>query len=93
MAARPLKAGELFEVRIDEEVIDKWEAGLRIGVVQSASSAWDSSVPPSLSLMQKDSCRVWLWSGATVMGDGSMLTGTSINLDKVEVRCNEIQER
>jgi hypothetical protein len=84
MAARPLKVGELFEVRVDE-VIDKWEAGLRIGVVQSASSAWDSSVPVVLSRMQEGSCRVWLWSGETVMGDGSMLTDTSINLDNVKV--------
>ncbi len=84
MATRPLRIGELFEVCVDQ-VRDKWEAGLRIGAVQSADDVWGTSLPNILGRMQKDNCCMWLWSGKVTMRQGSLLTTADANLDNIQV--------
>ncbi|XP_050504188.1 neuralized-like protein 4 [Diabrotica virgifera virgifera] len=80
LTARPLKTGELFEVRLDR-VVTKWAGSIEIGV--TTHSAVDLDFPFTMTNVRSGT---WMMTGSGIMHNGTIvLEQYGVNLDRLQV--------
>ncbi|XP_074654148.1 neuralized-like protein 4 [Tubulanus polymorphus] len=76
---RPLRAGEMFEVRIDK-IVDKWAGSIEIGV--TTHSAADLDFPSTMTNIRSGT---WMMTGNGVMHNGTtVIDEYGQNLDRLK---------
>lgn len=76
---RPLKTGELFEVRLDR-VVSKWAGSIEVGV--TLHDPTQLRFPQTMTNMKE----TWMMSGSGIMNDGVMcIEHYGVNLDRLQV--------
>ncbi|XP_022905179.2 neuralized-like protein 4 [Onthophagus taurus] len=80
LTSRPLRAGELFEVRL-ERVITKWAGSIEIGV--TTHSAKELEFPFTMTNVRSGT---WMMTGSGIMHNGTtVLENYGTNLDRLQV--------
>ncbi|XP_074025291.1 neuralized E3 ubiquitin protein ligase 4 [Leptinotarsa decemlineata] len=80
LTARPLKTGELFEVRLDR-VVSKWAGSIEIGV--TTHSPTDLEFPFTMTNVRSGT---WMMTGSGIMHNGTIvLEQYGVNLDRLQV--------
>ncbi|XP_063932045.1 neuralized-like protein 4 isoform X2 [Zophobas morio] len=80
LTARPLKTGELFEVRLDR-VVTKWAGSIEIGV--TTHSPVDLEFPFTMTNVRSGT---WMMTGSGIMHNGTIvLEQYGVNLDRLQV--------
>lgn len=80
LTARPLKPGEMFEVRLDRVVI-KWAGSIEIGV--TTHSPTDLEFPFTMTNVRSGT---WMMTGSGIMHNGTIiLEQYGVNLDRLQV--------
>ncbi|XP_018574763.1 neuralized-like protein 4 isoform X2 [Anoplophora glabripennis] len=80
LTARPLKTGELFEVRLDR-VVTKWAGSIEIGV--TSHSPVDLEFPFTMTNVRSGT---WMMTGSGIMHNGTIvLEQYGVNLDRLQV--------
>ncbi|CAH0558081.1 unnamed protein product [Brassicogethes aeneus] len=80
LTARPLKTGELFEVRLDR-VVTKWAGSIEIGV--TTHSPIDLEFPFTMTNVRSGT---WMMTGSGIMHNGTIvLEQYGVNLDRLQV--------
>ncbi|KAG5890383.1 hypothetical protein JTB14_029747 [Gonioctena quinquepunctata] len=80
LTARPLKTGELFEVRLDR-VVTKWAGSIEIGV--TTHSPTDLEFPFTMTNVRSGT---WMMTGSGIMHNGTIvLEQYGVNLDRLQV--------
>jgi neuralized-like protein 4 len=80
LTGRPLKTGELFEVRLDR-VVTKWAGSIEIGV--TTHSPVDLEFPFTMTNVRSGT---WMMTGSGIMHNGTIvLEQYGVNLDRLQV--------
>lgn len=80
LTARPLKTGELFEIRLDR-VVTKWAGSIEIGV--TTHSPVDLEFPFTMTNVRSGT---WMMTGSGIMHNGTIiLEQYGVNLDRLKV--------
>ncbi|KAK4880128.1 hypothetical protein RN001_008274 [Aquatica leii] len=80
LTSRPLKLGELFEVRL-ERVVTKWAGSIEIGV--TTHSPTDLEFPFTMTNVRSGT---WMMTGSGIMHNGTtVLEQYGVNLDRLQV--------
>ncbi|XP_057662897.1 neuralized-like protein 4 [Diorhabda carinulata] len=80
LTARPLKTGELFEVRLDR-VVTKWAGSIEIGV--TTHNPVDLEFPFTMTNVRSGT---WMMTGSGIMHNGTIvLEQYGVNLDRLQV--------
>ncbi|XP_018330775.1 neuralized-like protein 4 isoform X2 [Agrilus planipennis] len=80
LTSRPLKTGELFEVRL-ERVVTKWAGSIEIGV--TTHSPTDLDFPFTMTNVRSGT---WMMTGSGIMHNGTtVLEQYGVNLDRLQV--------
>lgn len=80
LTARPLKPGEMFEVRLDR-VVTKWAGSIEIGV--TTHSPTDLEFPFTMTNVRSGT---WMMTGSGIMHNGTtVLEQYGVNLDRLQV--------
>lgn len=80
LTARPLKTGELFEVRLDR-VVTKWAGSIEIGV--TTHNPVDLEFPFTMTNVKSGT---WMMTGSGIMHNGTIvLEQYGVNLDRLQV--------
>ncbi|KAK9728651.1 Neuralized [Popillia japonica] len=80
LTARPLKPGEMFEVRLDR-IVSKWAGSIEIGV--TTHSPTDLEFPFTMTNVRSGT---WMMTGSGIMHNGTtVLEQYGVNLDRLQV--------
>ncbi|XP_070207113.1 neuralized-like protein 4 isoform X3 [Littorina saxatilis] len=81
MTSRPLRPGEMFEVRLDK-MVNKWAGSIEIGVTLHTTQSLESSFPSTMTNIRSGT---WMMTGNGVMHNGATVVDEyGHNLDRLK---------